>query len=180
MTWGYRLFILLFFLTATLRAQDSTSIDEGVNHKRLRTMIIAGTATYAITLYGLNELWYKDSERQSFQFFNDNQEWKQIDKLGHFYSSFYLSYGASRAYQWCSVPKKKSDFYGALTGFLVMLPIEIMDGYSDAYGASSGDLLANATARCFFLDNHCYGKSRGFIRNFPFIELILQKNGQTF
>lgn len=150
MTGGYKLFLILLFLSPILKAQDSIATNT-INHKRLRTMMIAGGAGYALTLFGLNELWYKESERQSFQFFDDNKEWNQVDKLGHFYSAFYLSYGTSKAYQWCSVPKKKSDFYGALTGFLIMLPIEIMDGYSDAYGASSGDLLANATGSLFFL-----------------------------
>ena len=161
-------------------------------------MIIAGSAGYALTLYGLNELWYKDSEHQAFQFFNDNGEWKQVDKLGHFYSAFYLSYGASKAYQWCSVPKKKSDFYGALTGFLVMLPIEIMDGYSDAYGASSGDLLANATGSLFFLGQSLLWKEPRIYPKFSFhqtdfaekrpnllgdnlaSEMLKDYNGQTY
>lgn len=161
-------------------------------------MLIAGSAGYALTLYGLNELWYEDSERQSFQFFNDNKEWNQIDKLGHFYSSFYLSYGASKAYQWCSVPKKKSDFYGALTGFLVMLPIEIMDGYSDAYGASSGDLLANAGGSLFYLGQSLLWKEPRIYPKFSFhrtdfakerpnvlgdnlsSEMLKDYNGQTY
>ena len=33
-----------------------------------------------------------------FDFFNDNGEWKQVDKIGHFYSTYYFSYGTSRAF----------------------------------------------------------------------------------
>src|SRR5262245_21623820 len=114
----YKILFLLIASSSTLSAQDSISVNKEINYKRLHTMIAAGTVAYGLTLYGLNELWYKDGERQSFHFFNDNAEWKQVDKLGHFYSSFYFSYGASKAFQWCNVPKKKSDLYGALTGFL--------------------------------------------------------------
>jgi hypothetical protein len=121
-----------------------------VNKKRLRTFAITSTATYSATLVGLSQLWYKDADKQPFRFFNDNAEWKQVDKLGHFTSAFYFSYGAHRAYQWCGISKKKSDALAALTGFGVLLPIEIMDGFSEAYGASAGDLAANAGGALLF------------------------------
>jgi hypothetical protein len=147
-----RLVLLLLLISPSLPAQQSDSVNEdAINTRRLRTVIVAGTAGYALTLAGLNELWYKDSPRQSFQFFDDNAEWKQVDKSGHFYSAFYLSYGTAKLLQWCSVPEKKSILPAALTGFLLLLPIEIMDGYSSAYGASAGDLLANAGGALFFL-----------------------------
>jgi hypothetical protein len=53
------------------------------------------------------------------------------------------------------VPPAKSDLIGSLVGFGVMLPIEILDGFSDAYGASTGDLIANAAGSAFF-----FGQSR--------------------
>ncbi|MBT1703498.1 YfiM family protein [Fulvivirgaceae bacterium PWU20] len=100
---------------------------------------------------GLYHLWYKDSEQQSFRFFNDNREWKQIDKIGHALSSFYLSYGASKALQWTQMPEKKCDLVGASLGFLLLVPIEIFDGFSEAYGASTGDLIADAGGSLLYL-----------------------------
>lgn len=144
------LFLLLFYFlhsNATAQSQDSVTI----NKKRLTTLVVGASASYGATLVALNYLWYQNTERQSFQFFNDNAEWKQADKLGHFYSSFYFSYGTSQALLWCNVPVKKADLTGALTGFLIMMPVEIMDGFSEAYGASVGDLLANAAGSSFFL-----------------------------
>lgn len=114
-------------------------------------LAITSGATYGVALIGLNELWYKDSGRQSFRFFNDNSEWKQVDKLGHFYSAFYLSAGTSQALMWCNVQKQKANLWGSVTGFLILLPIEVFDGFSDAYGASTGDLAANALGAGFFL-----------------------------
>jgi hypothetical protein len=140
------LIISTSFSTLAQPLQDTTV----VNKRRLNTFIIGSSIAYGATLIGLNELWYKDSQRQSFQFFNDNAEWKQVDKIGHVYSGFYFSYGLSRALRWCDVKPRKADLTAALTGFLVMVPIEIMDGYSDAYGASGGDLVANAAGSLLF------------------------------
>ncbi|HEU5290340.1 MAG TPA: DUF2279 domain-containing protein [Cyclobacteriaceae bacterium] len=146
------LFIASVLLFSTLQV-CSQSVDSAqtINKKRLRTFVGVSAATYGLTLIGLNELWYSDSQKQAFHFFNDNAEWKQVDKLGHFYSAFYLSYGTSSALTWCGVKQRRADVWGSLTGFLIMLPIEIFDGYSDAYGASSGDLLANASGAGFYL-----------------------------
>ncbi|MBL7856222.1 MAG: DUF2279 domain-containing protein [Cyclobacteriaceae bacterium] len=144
--------LLLALWLALLNSVDAQVSDSsGVNKKRLRTFALSASLVYGATLVGLNELWYSDSGKEPFHWFNDNAEWKQVDKLGHFYSSFYLSYGTSRALRWCNVPSTKSDLIGSLTGFMVLLPIEILDGYSEAYGASAGDLLANAAGSSFFL-----------------------------
>lgn len=126
---------------------DSTNT---VNTKRLKVVTIGGTIGYCTALAGLSHLWYADSESQSFRFFNDNAEWKQVDKVGHFFSSFYFSYGTAKALQWCNVPSRKSDLIGSLVGFGIMLPIEVLDGFSEAYGASPGDLLANAAGSAFY------------------------------
>jgi hypothetical protein len=133
--------ILLSCFSFSSVGQDTTSV---VNRKRLG-FLIGGTAVgYTAVMTGLYHVWYKDSESQPFTFFNDNAEWNQIDKCGHLFSSFYLSYGASRALRWTGLSQNKSDLYGAIAGFAIMVPIEILDGYSEAYGASTGDIIADA------------------------------------
>lgn len=122
-----------------------------LNKKRLTTFVVTSSVAYSATLVGLNELWYKDSGRQSFRFFNDNAEWKQVDKLGHFYAGFYFSCGTEGALRWANVSQRKANLIGAATGFMILLPIEIFDGFSDAYGASAGDLMANAAGSMLFL-----------------------------
>ena len=142
--------LILIFLMAHLQSRGQSADTTGINKKRL-TWFVAGSATaYTATLIGLNEVWYSQNEKQDFTWFNDNAEWKQVDKLGHFFSSYYFSYGTSQALKWAGVQPKKSDWIGAVTGFAIMLPIEIMDGYSASYGASAGDLLANAIGAGFF------------------------------
>lgn len=158
------LLCLLSFTRAFSQNQDSLA----VNKKRLTTFVAVSGVAYTITLVGLSELWYKDSNQQSFRFFNDNAEWKQVDKLGHFYAGFYFSYGTSKALKWANVPDRKADVIGAVTGFLVLVPIEIFDGFSEAYGASSGDLLANATGSAFFLTQSLLWKEPRIYPKFSF------------
>jgi hypothetical protein len=140
-------FCFLIFVSISAKSQDTVL----VNKKRLMGTSIAAAAGYSVGMAGLYDLWYKNSEHQSFTFFNDNKEWKQIDKVGHFGSSFYLSYVAQRSLLWSGLPKKKADVIGACSGFLILLPIEIFDGFSSAYGASTGDIIANAGGSLFFL-----------------------------
>ncbi len=122
-----------------------------LNRRRLNTVIISSAVVLPATYAGLYQLWYKDSPSQPFTFFNDNAEWKQVDKVGHFFSSFYFSYGSSQVLQWSGVKPTRADLAGAVAGFLITAPIELFDGYAADYGASPGDLIADAAGPVFFL-----------------------------
>jgi hypothetical protein len=148
----------------SIAKEDTVTIDQEIHQKRLRTLVIGSSVGYGISMVGLYHLWYADAGRQSFRFFDDNAEWKQLDKAGHFFSSFYLSYGAQRALLWTGMPKKKADLIAASTGFLMLIPVEILDGFSDAYGASTGDLIANALGPAVFFGQQALW---GEIRVYP-------------
>src|SRR5688572_2837292 len=109
--------VFFFLCTPVLALSQLSDSTYNINKKRLSLFTIGGSAAYGITLVGLNRLWYEDSERQPFQFFNDNTEWKQVDKLGHVFSTFYFSYGIARALRWSNMEPRKSDLVGALVGF---------------------------------------------------------------
>src|SRR4051812_35500858 len=143
MRWLINTFVVLSVITHPALGQQSDTTIQEVNKKGLRKAIIGSTIIYGAGLYGLSKLWYSDSTQESFHFFNDNAEWKQVDKAGHAYTSFYLAYGFSKGLQHYHVPERKADLIGALSGFAVMVPIEILDGYSKGYGASPGDLIAD-------------------------------------
>jgi hypothetical protein len=134
------LFISFFILLHPVFSQDSVAFDQ----KKFNRVLIAAGATYGLTLVGLQALWYQNSEQRSFHFFNDNDQWKQVDKLGHFYSAYQLSRISTDLLKKTGAPRKKAIFWGGLTGFLLLTPIEILDGFAADYGASYGDLIANA------------------------------------
>jgi hypothetical protein len=146
----YLLFSVLVSYAVVAQPADSVGLQQP-NKQRLRIMVAGAAVGYSATMTGLYHLWYREAEQQSFRFFNDNAEWKQIDKAGHLFSSFYFAHGAARALRWSGLPKNKSDRFAALAAFAAMVPIEVMDGFSDAYGASTGDLIADAAGPVFFL-----------------------------
>jgi hypothetical protein len=157
-------FLLFFGFTAHTQQLPSDSI----NHKRLTGVIIGTGATYTATLIALNNIWYSQYDKQSFHFFNDASEWKQVDKAGHLYSTFQLSSIQSQLFQWSGVPKKKSDLYGTLTAFVMMSSIEVMDGFSAGYGASATDLLANGIGAGIFLGQQALWKETRIYPKFSF------------
>lgn len=189
------LFWILFPSIALAQQRDSVNT---VNKKRLGAFVATSTIVYTASLVGLSELWYSDSPRQPFQFFNDNAEWKQVDKLGHFYSGYHLSSSTSQALRWCGVSPKKSDIIGAITGFAMLVPIEILDGKSQGYGASSGDLIADAVGAGMYIGQSLLWKEQRIIPKFSFhttsyapinpdllgdglpSEILKDYNGQTY
>lgn len=145
-------FLLIIHSTLSLAQRSDTAVTtDNMHPRRMKALAGASAAGYGAGLAGLHYLWYKDSGQQPFRFFNDNAEWKQVDKAGHFFSSFHLSHAAAASLTWAGARQQKADLYGALAGFAILLPIEIFDGFSEAYGASAGDLLANAGGAAFFI-----------------------------
>ncbi len=145
---GIAILISIISITSVAQNTDSTS---NHNSKRLKTIIIGSSVAYTGSMIALSSIWYSQYDKQKFHFFNDAREWKQMDKLGHFYSAFQLSSIGSRTLQWSGISKKKSDVAGMITSFAVMSSIEVLDGFSAGYGASASDLLANAIGSGFFL-----------------------------
>ena len=138
--------LLILILTSTFiksKAQDSTNT-------KIKPLIVTSAVVYTGSLIALDQLWYADFERESFHFFNDNNEWKQVDKIGHFYSSFHISHGYYNLLQWANVNEDKAIFWGSIASILAMTPIEVFDGFSAEYGASTGDLVANTSGTILF------------------------------
>lgn len=113
------------------------------NKKKRNILIISQTSSYSLTLLSLNQLWYSDYPRSSFHFINDNSEWLQMDKLGHITASYYIGVAGIQAYSWTGMNRKKAIWYGGLSGFIFLSAVEVLDGFSKQWGASTGDLISN-------------------------------------
>lgn len=137
--------LLLLCIVSNVIGQDS------INSKRLRTLGAAYTGTYAVGASALYVMWYKDYPSSSFHFFNDGSEWNQSDKYGHFFSAYFQSRVLTQAFRWTGMKPQKSAILGASTSFLTMSTIEVFDGFSEKWGASGWDILANGLGAGFFL-----------------------------
>jgi hypothetical protein len=124
--------------------------------KRHTALTFAGLgAGYGAGLYGLDRLWYAKAPRSGFHFFDDSPQWRQMDKLGHAYTTYQIG-RIGAAFFRKSLPdtpknRKIATWVGGSLGFLMMLPIEILDGFSADYGASGSDLMANALGSFLYL-----------------------------
>lgn len=120
--------------------QDSVS----PSYKTRRGLLISSTGVLAGgSLLALHQVWYKDYNTGRFHFFNDNQEWLQMDKAGHVYSCYQMSRLMMEAFDWAGYSGKKKLFIGGSIGLVYMTAIECMDGFSEGWGFSWGDQLAN-------------------------------------
>ncbi len=143
--------VFIFLASLNGHAQELSEIQEKQKKDRTK-LILAGTGgAYVGTMAVLASSWYNLDRRSDFFFFNDNSDWRQVDKMGHFYSAFQISRISAGMYRWAHHEQKKAALYGALTGIVLMTPIEILDGFSENYGASTGDIYANLLGVGFFL-----------------------------
>ena len=84
-------------------------------------------------------------------FDKDIRSWQFMDKIGHFVDAYFVSDLTSKLYRWAGVSGTGSVWYGALTGFLWTLQIEISDGFMEEWGWSWGDFIFNTLGSGFFV-----------------------------
>ena len=135
---------------------------------RRNAVVITEFISISGALVGLNELWYKDYPRTKFHFINDNKEWLQMDKLGHVYSAYHIGNTGANLLQWSGATKQQQVLYGSTLGFVFLTAVETLDGYSQNWGASSGDILANASGTALYVSQEFLWKEQRIIPKFSF------------
>lgn len=121
------------------------SFDTVKKIQQRRNIVLATEASlYAAALIVLNKAWYQDYPRSSFHFFDDSQEWLQMDKCGHLTTSYQVGYFGLRCLKWAGSSPQLSTWYGSSLGSIFLTTIEILDGFSTQWGFSASDVAANA------------------------------------
>lgn len=194
--------VILFVLLLSINLQAQTSSfytkSDTLNIKRRNAVVITETTLAIGALIALDKLWYSDHPRSSFHFKNDNNQWKQMDKIGHIMTSYYVGKTGMDVLDWAGVSKKKQFIYGATFGFTFLTSVEILDGFSKKWGASWGDILANASGTGLLIGQELlwneqriqlkysfhrteYAKQRPNVLGENFIQQALKDyNGQTY
>lgn len=147
--------LLIFLLTGNSQAQDSPyfvkKYPDSLKTKRVYAVVGGQSLVYGISLGVLYQTWYKNYPQSNFHWFNDNDEWLQMDKIGHATTSAYFGKFGYEMYRWAGVDRKKSIWIGGSMGFVFLTVIEVLDGFSSQWGASSGDLIANTSGAALFI-----------------------------
>lgn len=146
-----------FYLAGSVKAQDS--LNQSQSLVSFKNYYKYAAATYTVSMLALHQLWYADQESGSFQIFNDNAEWLQVDKVGHAYSAYAIS---SFSYE---LLRKRESFdlkpaiVSSASSLIFLSTIEIFDGFSSEWGFSWGDMLANtAGVGVFFAQEAIFKK----------------------
>lgn len=165
---------------------------------RVKGVLLFSSGIYLIIILTLAYAWYSRQWVSGFHFFDDGAEWKQMDKFAHFFWAFQVSALATRLMVWAQLDKKVGAHVGVMLGFLFVSSIEVLDGFSDRYGASLYDVLANTLGCVAFLLQSILWKKVNIWPKFSFHptsfaplrpamlgdgfleEILKDYNGQTF
>lgn len=107
-------------------------------------------AVWAGSYIGLWQVWYKNVPQSKFHFFNDSQEWMQMDKMGHGYTAYWLYNRMYTLFHWTGLDRKKSLWIGGAIGLGFQTTLEIFDGFSSQWGFSWADMTANTSGVILF------------------------------
>ncbi len=131
--------------TAVAGTLQSTSSADITRPDKKRIWIVGSSqaALWAGSFMALNKAWYADYPKESFHFFNDWNEWQQMDKAGHAWTSYQISRLSGDMWRWTGINDKKAIWLGGISGVAYMSIIEILDGFSAEWGFSTGDMLMN-------------------------------------
>lgn len=154
------LIIFLLIKLENLNAQELNKLDTNINENKVAVIAkgnnffpynknrisqatlvqVAGFTSNFATLY---KFWYADYPKSNFHFFNDNDEYMQVDKASHFYASYLGGALCMQMWKWAGASKNKYVWLGGTSGLMYETLIEVMDGFSEHWGFSWGDYTAN-------------------------------------
>ncbi len=172
---GYAVKSILFLFTLLATpfgwAQDAGGFwtpSDSLHMPRAVVVVGAGAVGFTGAMIGLNSLWYANQPRSSFHFFNDNADWLQMDKAGHAYSGYQLSRLSFEALSWSGVRSNNAAWMGTGFGMLFLTGIEVLDGFSEEWGFSTGDVVANVAGGGLFLSQQLLWEEQRIALKFGF------------
>ena len=147
----YFLLSTFYFGLSTSFAQSTffTSSDS-LNIKRSIGINTLYAGVWSSSLLMLDKSWYKAYPQSKFHFFNDNNEWLQMDKCGHMFTAYQISKSLTSLYRWTGMNNKKSLLLGTSIAIGYQTSIECLDGISTEWGFSWGDELSNISGGLLF------------------------------
>lgn len=167
-------YLKLFFVFIPIFSLAQSKVDmffkpsDSLDTQKRNTVVIAQSSLLGSTLLGLSQAWYKNHEKSSFHFYNDNADWLQMDKVGHAFSGYQLSRASSEVFQWSGISKKQSILYGSLSSFTFLTTVEIFDGFSEQWGFSYGDVLANFSGVALYAGQELLWDEQRILLKFSF------------
>ena len=193
---------MLAFAGATLTGLQAQGLRTGdpdaLQRKRTAIVTVGSTALVTGALIGLNQAWYSQYERVPFHTFNDGDEWRGMDKLGHLFSAYTTAQWGAGMFNWAGADPKVATWVGGSLGWVFLAGVEVLDGYSEGWGFSPWDMLANTAGAGLYIGQELgwgdqrfrikysahltdYAEQRPDLLGEGFAERLLKDyNGQTY
>src|ERR1700690_499384 len=126
----FSLFISINLWAQNVSEQGFLTALSNFNKQRFNVVVISEACVGSLITVGLQYLWYKKFPRSRFHFFNDNDEWLNMDKVGHATTAYNIAAFQYNMMRWSGVNKTSSLWIGVGTALAYMSMIEISDGFS--------------------------------------------------
>jgi len=154
--------LLLFSLNAfsQYKPQGLLNPSPVINESRVKIVIAGETVITAAATTVLYFLWYKGFKHSRFHLFNDNNEWLNMDKVGHATSAYNIAAGQYDIMRWSGVDNKHASLIAGISALGYMSVIEVLDGFSEKWGFSTGDMLANLSGSAIFVGQQMLWKQQ--------------------
>lgn len=153
--------VFLFGLNLSVSAQRYLMPSDTLNKPRLYTLAVGGGVSGIGSLAGLYSAWYADYPQSGFHGVDDFGNWHGMDKFGHALSTYSIGYNCYDMLRWSGVDEKNAIWYGGLTGWSYLAVVEVMDGFSDEWGFSTGDFAFNSLGAGLFIGQQlAWGEQR--------------------
>jgi len=174
-------YVFLILLFNNNLFSTNFSINPKEKNKKLNQLIFYEVGTYSLGLVAMNELWYKNYPKSNFHFINDNSSWLQMDKMGHIATSYYSGVNGIKLYRWAGIDDKKAIWIGGLRGTFYNSIIEILDGFSENWGASMGDFASNSFGSFIAISQELYWKEQRILIKYSYSRSDLSyQNSELF
>jgi len=174
-------YVFLILLFNNNLFSTNFSINPKEKNKKLNQLILYEVGTYSLGLVAMNELWYKNYPKSNFHFINDNSSWLQMDKMGHIATSYYSGVNGIKLYRWAGIDDKKAIWIGGLRGTFYNSIIEILDGFSENWGASMGDFASNSFGSFIAISQELYWKEQRILIKYSYSRSDLSyENSELF
>ncbi|MGZ4080691.1 MAG: DUF2279 domain-containing protein [Bacteroidia bacterium] len=138
-------FLPVIFVFRIFSANAFFSADDSIPNRKTNKIIFLTTegAVASGSLIYLNQEWYKPYASSEFHLFNDDNEWLQMDKCGHTFTTYNSARVLIQSANGIGFTRGQSRLIGGWSAFGYMTAIEFMDGFSSGWGFSWGDMAAN-------------------------------------
>jgi len=139
--------------------QPADSLHKG----RFWTCSSIGATIYGTSVVLLNQVWYSQSERDKFHFFNDWDRWEQVDKAGHMFTAYNMAGWVFDGARWTGMKRRSSMWTAAGVSFMLQGTLEMLDAHSKKWGFSVPDVAFNTLGIGLFVGQELAWKEQRIV-----------------